>query len=310
MSTSLRRPSGRRGGLHAQPAVRAESIQIGDQLGHVLVTPGRIHVQTPLDHLDRIDRNSWIDRAQRWRAVLEPIDQRRQRIVRLHPRTAAGEQVVENQAKRIDVAPLIGGVAAGLLGRHVLERADNRSGKRIQRLGIDGARDAEVGQPRVILGIDDHVGGLEVAVDDAGLVDGGETVGNLARDRERASDRHLSLAFQQEAQVRSLHVLHRQVLQPVDLAEIVNADDVRMGDLTREPKLALEALLERLEVGLAEGDARPDDFQRDRAAERLVPRVVHLAHTAGAEQLDDGVARRELLTGLERGDSGGRRRVG
>ena len=136
-----------------------------------------------------------------------------------------------------------------------------------------------------------------------------KTVGNLARDRQRASDRHLSLAFEQEAQVRSLDVLHRQVLQTVDFAEIVDADDVRMGDLARQPKLALESLLQCLEIGLAEGDARSDDLQRDRSAERLVPRVVHLAHTAGAEQFDDGVARRELLTGLERGDSGGRRRV-
>ena len=68
-----------------------------------------------------------------------------------------------------------------------------------------------------------------------------------------------------------------------------------------------EPLLERLEVRLAERDAGPDDFQRDRTAERFVPRVVHLAHTTGAKQLDDGVARGELLTGLERGDSGGLR---
>ena len=36
-------------------------------------------------------------------------------------------------------------------------------------------------------------------MDDARLVHRGKTFGNLARDRERASYRHLSLTFQQEA---------------------------------------------------------------------------------------------------------------
>ena len=82
-----------------------------------------------------------------------------------------------------------------------------------------------------------------------------------------------------------------------------------MSDLTRESKLALEALLQRLEIGWAKGDAGRMIFSAT-GPPASRPTRVHLAHPAGAEQLDDGVARRELLTGLERGDSGGRRRVG
>ena len=39
---------------------------------------------------------------------------------------------------------------------------------------------------------------------------------------------------------------HRQVLDAVDLAEVVDADDVLVGDLAGQHQLALEALLELL----------------------------------------------------------------
>ena len=40
---------------------------------------------------------------------------------------------------------------------------------------------------------------------------------------------------------------------------------------------------------------RPDDLERDRHAELRVPRLVHRAHAADAEQPDDVVARAEVL---------------
>jgi len=53
-----------------------------------------------------------------------------------------------------------------------------------------------------------------------------------------------------------------------------------------------------------------DDLQRDRDAELLVPRLVDRAHAAGAQGLEDAVARAELLAGRERaGASAGRGRA-
>ena len=45
-------------------------------------------------------------------------------------------------------------------------------------------------------------------------------------------------------QVRALDVRHRDVLDAVDLADVVNADDVLVGDLAGEQQLALEPSLE------------------------------------------------------------------
>ena len=45
-------------------------------------------------------------------------------------------------------------------------------------------------------------------------------------------------------EVRALDVRHRDVLDAVDLAEVVNADDVLVRDLAREQQLALEAPLD------------------------------------------------------------------
>jgi len=95
---------------------------------------------------------------------------------------------------------------------------------------------------------------------DARLVNGGKTVGNLTRDRERADGRHPSLSLEQQAEIGPLHVLHRQVLEAVDLAEVVNANDVGMRDLTRQAELALEAFLERLETRIG---AAGYDFDAD-----------------------------------------------
>ena len=62
--------------------------------------------------------------------------------------------------------------------------------------------------------------------------------------RERAIDRQPAVALQDRREVRSLHVRHRDVRDAVDLAEVVNADDVLVRDLAGEQELALEAALE------------------------------------------------------------------
>ena len=94
-------------------------------------------------------------------------------------RRAAGQQLVQQHAQRVDVAARVDVelVDLRLLGRHVFQRADDRPEAGDQRLvgqllpGRLGH--AEVDDLRHRLAViegDQHVGGLEVAVDDALLM--------------------------------------------------------------------------------------------------------------------------------------------
>ena len=118
------------------------------------------------------------------------------------------------------------------------------------RAVLDRSRDAEVHDQRVaavrhrILGrlLDHDVLGLEVAVHDALLVRGGQALRDLLRDLDHALERQRACLAQHLRQRLAFDERHRQVLDAVDLAEVVNADDVLVRDLARQHELALEAL--------------------------------------------------------------------
>ena len=133
----------------------------------------------------------------------------------------------------------------------------------------------------------------------AGVVRRDEPGADLLRDREHAVHGHPALAANDRRQVRSLDVRHRDVRDAVDLAEVVDADDVLVGDLAREQQLALEAPLGGHRVARIGGRLRPHDLDRHRDFERPVPGLIDRAHAAGAEQPDDVVARPEVVPGTE-----------
>ena len=94
------------------------------------------------------------------------------------------EHLVHHAAERVHVGAAVEGVAGRLLGAHVDRRADDEpgDGEPLVRGGADRAGDAEVGDDRVAR-LEQHVAGLDVAVDDAVVVRVGERVGDLAGDR-------------------------------------------------------------------------------------------------------------------------------
>ena len=79
-------------------------------------------------------------------------------------------------------------------------------------------------------------------MDDARLVRGFEAAGDLPGEKQRARNRQLAVSVQHGREIVALHVRHRDVLDAVDLAEVVNADDVLVRDLAREQQLVLESL--------------------------------------------------------------------
>ena len=136
-------------------------------------------------------------------------------------------------------------------------------------------------------------------MDDAGVVRGLQTGGDLPGERHHSRDRQ-ALVAQDGRQVRPLDVRHRDVLDAVDLAEVVNADDVLVGDLAREEQFLLEASLDILRRGRVPGHFRPDHLEGDRDFQFLVIGLIDSAHAADAELTQDVIARAELLPGLER----------
>ena len=129
---------------------------------------------------------------------------------------------------------------------------------------------------------DQDVRGLDVAVHEPAGVGGVERGADLGDHLRRALRRER----RERAQVVAVDEAHREVEQPVLLARLEHRQDVGVIDRGGQPRLGDEALAEaRL--------ARPvggDQLERDRAAERLVGRLVDDPHPAAADEPQDPVA--------------------
>jgi hypothetical protein len=201
------------------------------------------------------------------------------------PRRRAGHELVEQRAERVDVGALVDvGGALDLLRRHVRRRADEAADG-LRGIGAR-ARDPEIGHHDPPVAREQHVLRLEVAVDHAGGVRGADAGADRARDREHAGDGQ-RLARDPRGERFAVDELHGQHAFAVEVAEIVDARDVGMRDPARELDLAAEPL-ERPRRSRQLG---PQDLERDRLVELEVARLVDVAHSAGAQQPDDLVAR-------------------
>ena len=224
-------------------------------------------------------------------------------------RGAAGDHLEERRAERVEIGPLVDlAFAARLLGGHVRRGADDRAGA--GELRVAGGGDAEVDELRnERLGDLVHVGRradeedvrrLDVAVDDAGGVGGGERFGDLRGDEERVGERQ-GRAAHALRDVFALEPFHRDVRHPlVELPERDDAHDARVVQPREHAPLAGEA---RLFAGV---DARDgDDLQRDGLIGDAIVRAVHDADAAAADLALD----REALgqEALERGRRHGAR---
>jgi hypothetical protein len=309
--------------LRLELALCIESVQRRNQLVRGSKPFRRVRLDAAGD--DAVDEggNPRVDRARGGRRVLHAVAQLIERGGAGHP-DVAEHDVAKDQAERVDVGPLIGGRAARLLGRHVLQRADDLPRDRHSRRqhtgrsplrwpargavgGIRsrgrGSRNPEIHDDRVPVGIEHDVLGLEVAVHDADRVSGRETVCHFPHDLERARHRELAFGPEQRRQRLPLDVRHRQVLHAALVTDVVNAHHVTMRDLAREHELALEAPLEHRAEARRGNDLGTDDLQRNREPELFVPGLVDDAHAAGAEQSLDAIAPAEGSAGRQRRDA-------
>ena len=194
--------------------------------------------------------------------------------------------------------------ALHLFGRHVPRRAEQLARAcHPARRALERLRKAEVRDPHLVAAIDEDVVRLEIAVHHALTVRGLERLGDLAADADRAVDREASFPAEGRVEVLAVHERHGDELQPADVSEIVDAQDVAVRHLRAEQQLLLEALQD---AGLVE-EHGTNDLDGDGAIELAVARAEHRPHAALAEDGLDAVARPEVGPGMEDGRRDGGR---
>jgi hypothetical protein len=221
----------------------------------------------------------------------------------------AGEELVQEDAERVEVAAGVhGGCAgAGLLGAHVLESADD--GAELGDLGavgeaqggaIDGAGDAEVddlGGGLAVIDGDEDVGGLDVAVDDAALV---RVLDGLADGDEEAEAGW-------DVEMGGIAVL-RDGDAVDELHDEVEAAGVGGSGVERTGNEGVVHEGERLALGLEAGDgllgvhSGLDDLEGDLALDGMeLLGAANDAHAAAAESTEDPVGTDEGAGAVEWG---------
>ena len=145
-------------------------------------------------------------------------------------RLPAGQELVKHDAQAEDVRAAVDAVplAAGLLGAHVGGRA-GEPGALAVVLVLE--RQPEVGHPGLVRGVDQDIGGLDVAVDQAPRMSVVQRLGDDRRQLGRLAERRPALP-QPLGQVAALDELRDHVAEAVvGPAHVVDRHDVRVVEL-------------------------------------------------------------------------------
>jgi len=207
-------------------------------------------------------------------------------------RRLASQHLEGCAAQRVEIGPAVDRARFDLLGRHVVERADELAGLRQAGRRQRLLAEPEVGQVDVVRTAaaryrpEQHVGRLDVAVYQA------SGVGRVQRGRDLADDAGCPRRIQRAEPANQLpdvpapDVAHRYEQHSASIPGLEDGDDVRVVDGRRRPGLADEPLPERLVAG----DLRRQDLQCDPPAKPDIVRAVDDRHAAPADLLGQPVA--------------------
>ena len=171
-------------------------------------------------------------------------------------RPLAARHLIENDAERKDVRPVIHRPARDLRGRHVGGRAQHDADLGASAAGHRGIR--WVGRPELFCQAEvEHfhtaivrhhdVAWLEIAVHDAFVMRRCERIRQRRADRERPIDGQ-AIMWNELGQRLPVDELHRRKVNAVDLVDGVDRDDMRMIQRRYGARLALEP---RQAIGVA-----------------------------------------------------------
>jgi hypothetical protein len=170
---------------------------------------------------------------------------------------------------------------APVLGRHVRRGPGEARGVLVHRAG-----EPEIGHPDPPVLADEHVLRLEVAVDDARPVRGGQPLASGAVEGQRVLQPGKAGPLR-AAQGLALHVLHGEEDLAVEGANVVDGDDVRVGQPGDGLRLGEELGAHRCRSRPA---PRPEELDGHLAVELGVEGAVDHAHPTPAHGVEQHVA--------------------
>jgi hypothetical protein len=212
---------------------------------------------------------------------------RDQRLARRIERVDAREQLVQDDAEREEIAAMIDGIVAELLGRAVGLRPRLRPvACHLRVFDVDDPEVHELDLLGAAALHDHHVGRLDVPVDDVVPVRELQGFGQLPCDLDAALEMPGALLLDERREVGPVEKLHDEIEAAVDLAVVVDLDDVGMV----EERGVLDLVLEPRARVLVAGVLLREELHGHDAVEHLrVGGLVHLAHGAGSQELDESV---------------------
>ncbi len=199
-------------------------------------------------------RHAFDELRRRRRAAVGDGPSHVEEVVALYWRLA-GDHFVEHRSERVEVGAGVGLLAARLLGRDVDQRPHHRAGVAVLQRIVQELRQAEVEHFDVPVVAQHDVLRLDVAVDDARLVGRPESARHADTDAEHLTDAQLMLG-DLFAQGRAVDVLRGDEMRPIDFADVVDGDDVRVIQCRGGAGLALKAA----DALLVHGEARREEL--------------------------------------------------
>ena len=277
----------------------------GEGAGRGIAEVGRLLQRLQRDQF-QITIDTAIDRARRRRIRFEHRQEGVHRAGRLE-RGAAGEHLIEDRSQAPDIARRadVAATPGRLLRRHVARGAEDGACVRHRGIGLEPLGQPEVGDARAAVGVDEDVGGLQVAVEDAARMGRLDGLGHLRQDRRPLARVHRP-ACQTAGQRRPLDILHRVEGVAVEVADLEDRDDPRMV----EPGGGLRLAAEAGQIGLRGELAAKEHLHRDGAPQAPLPGPVDDPHAAAADLLEEVVvAERRREGDLAGGEAVGRLEV-
>ncbi len=258
--------------------------QIGHQVGAGGVAILRRLREGPLENRIHLGRQGRIERRGRARILVQDaVDDRGDRVPLERPR--AGQELVQHDAQREEIAASVEVAPLDLLRGHVGRRPEQDTGLGEVRRRVLG--EAEVGHLQGAVFQHHQVRRLDVAVHDVILMRIVERRRRLGHHVENARQRQEVPGFGVLLQRLPLDELHGDEGDSGLLADVEDGDDVRVEELPRGLRFAHETLA-GLTRFLGRRPGRQDDrLDRDLALDLRIVGQEDLAHRSSADLADD-----------------------